>query len=198
MGLISGAIERLRRLLGLDRRTGGGGGGSGGTGGSGGGATVLVRVGITSETVAKYAEYLEHGWTQIVTPAQAGWLGAHGVHVTPGSRLVMVPRPVFARTAAQNREKWTRIVTNIARRQSPRIDPRQIAAFIGEVMRDDVKTQIATADGMAPRKSATLAIYSAEMDMTGHSASGTAGMTRTQPLVKTGAYLGSIDFEIRG
>ena len=60
------------------------------------------------------------------------------------------------------------------------------------------KTQIATADGMAPRKSATLAIYSAEMDMTGHSASGTAGMTRTQPLVKTGAYLGSIDFEIRG
>ena len=189
--IITRCIDRLRRML------SGGSGGGGGGGGNGGQQPITAYVGITDAQIARYAEYLEMGWAQVVTPAQAGWLHAHGVHKQPGTVLVMPPRPSFGVAAERNRERWRRIAQNMARRQMPHLDVRAIAVMVGQVARDDVKTQIATADGMPPRSPATLVLYAHEMASSGHSASGTAGMTGTKPLVKTGAFLAHVDFEIR-
>lgn len=185
--IIRGCIDRLRRLL-----TGGGGNASTASGG------VTVYVGLTDAEIARYAEYLEFGWSQMVDAArQAGYLNSRGLRVKPGSILVCPPRPSFGMAAEKNRDKWRRITQNMARAQMPNLNIRQIAAMLGQVARDDVKTQIATAEGMPPRSPATLVLYAHEMASSGHSASGTAGMTQTKPLVKTGAMLGHVDFEIR-
>lgn len=187
-GIIQGCIERIRRML------------TGGTGGTGEAQSrgVTVNVGLTDEQIAQYAEYLERGWSQVVDAArQAGYLNSRGLRVRPGTVLVCPPRPSFGMAAEKNREKWRRVAQNLARSQMPNLDVRGIAAMLGQIARDDVKTQIATADGMPPRSPATLVLYAHEMAASGHSASGTAGMTQTKPLVKTGAFLGHVDFEIK-
>lgn len=185
--IIRGCIDRLRRLL-----TGGSGSASTASGG------VTVYVGLTDAEIARYAEYLEFGWSQMVDAArQSGYLNSRGLRVKPGSILVCPPRPSFGMAAEKNRDKWRRVTQNMARAQMPNLNIRQIAAMLGQVARDDVKTQIATAEGMPPRSPATLVLYAHEMASSGHSASGTAGMTQTKPLVKTGAMLGHVDFEIR-
>lgn len=184
-GIVQRCIDRIRRMLNGGR-------------GEGRQPALTVYVGLTDAEVAKYAEYLEAGWSQVVDAAlQAGYLNSRGLRVKPGSVLVCPPRPSFGMAAEKNREKWRRIAGNLARAQMPALDLRVIAAMLGQVARDDVKTQIATADGMPPRSPATLVLYAHEMASSGHSASGTAGMTGTKPLVKTGAFLAHVDFEIR-
>ena len=184
-GIVQRCIDRIRRMLNGGR-------------GEGGSPALTVYVGLTDAEIAKYAEYLEAGWSQVVDAAlQAGYLNSRGLRVKPGSVLVCPPRPSFGMAAEKNREKWRRITQNMARAQMPTLDLRAIAAMLGQVARDDVKTQIATADGMPPRSPATLVLYAHEMASSGHSASGTAGMTGTKPLVKTGAFLAHVDFEIR-
>lgn len=184
-GIVQRCIDRIRRMLNGGR-------------GEGRSPALTVYVGLTDAEVAKYAEYLEAGWSQVVDAAlQAGYLNSRGLRVKPGSVLVCPPRPSFGMAAEKNREKWRRIAQNLARAQMPTLDLRAIAAMLGQVARDDVKTQIATAYGMPPRSPATLVLYAHEMASSGHSASGTAGMTGTKPLVKTGAFLAHVDFEIR-
>ena len=226
MGLIGSAIDKVRKILGKIVNPGGGGapggapstggttvatiGGSGSGGGasgfsggsSGGGASgsgmVYVRVGVLNNPrVATYATYLERGWVQTVTEAQAGWLNAHGgAGIRPGARLIMVPRPTFATAAQQGKERWRKMAQALARRQSPHIDLEAIATVIGADMQSAVKEIIATGGGFAERRPLTLAIYAAELAGDNRGAEPGAGMTRAQPLVKTGEFLGSIAFEV--
>ena len=222
MGLIGGAIDKVRKILGKIINPGGGGtgGGAPSTGGtsvatiggggasgfsaSGGGAgdmgsgSVQVRVGVLNNPrVATYATYLERGWVQTVTEAQAHWLNAHGgAGIQPGARLIMVARPTFATAAEQGRERWTKMARALAKRQSPHIDLEAIGAVIGADMQNAVKEIIATGGGFAERRPLTLAIYAAELAGDNRGAEPGAGMTRTQPLVKTGEFLGSIAFEV--
>ena len=59
-----------------------------------------AKVGISDSEIATYASYVEFGWTQTVTPAQAAYLRAHtnGGGPKPGSVLYNPPRPIFRGT----------------------------------------------------------------------------------------------------
>lgn len=182
MGLFSKALDKLKRLL---------------LGSKPEPKRCLVCVGVNNNPrIATYAAYLEYGWTQTVTVPQVGWLNHHGASgIRPGSKLVMLPRPTFATTVRKNTPKWQKIARNAMKRQMPRYQPDDILTLLGTVATDDIKTQIATAEGMPRRKPLTLAIYAAMAS--GHDVAGLNNTTTDKPLVHTGAFLGSISWEIR-
>lgn len=198
MGIISAAIEKLRKMLTKN----------GGSSGGGGGSAVAdldpvwVRVGVLNNPqVATYASYLERGWVQTVTPRQAGWLNANGLTgVRPGARLVLVPRPFIEAAIQNNEDKWRKMASNMIRRQSPNLDLRQVAAFLGARAAEALREQIATANGMERRKASTLEIYA--FDYAAHHPNGrprgsSVNNTETdKPLVRTGRLLGSISFTL--
>lgn len=71
-----------------------------------------VNIGVTGEA-SKYAEYIEFGWVQRVTPRQAGWLSHNGAKgIRPGSTLNNPPRPFMRDTFNAYSDEWIKIGKN--------------------------------------------------------------------------------------
>lgn len=69
-----------------------------------------LNVGVNNAEVATYAQYLEYGWVQRVTPKQAGFFrGVHGVNLPVGTVLTNPPRPFLRDTATAEGENWGRL-----------------------------------------------------------------------------------------
>lgn len=69
--------------------------------------TAPIMVGVNNSQIATYAQYLEYGWVQRVTPKQAGWFaGVHGVRLPVGTVLTNPPRPFLRDTARAEAKKW--------------------------------------------------------------------------------------------
>lgn len=69
-----------------------------------------LMVGVNNAEVATYAQYLEYGWVQRVTPKQAGFFrGVHGVSLKVGSVLTNPPRPFLRDTARAEGENWGKL-----------------------------------------------------------------------------------------
>lgn len=66
-----------------------------------------LMVGVNNADVATYAQYLEYGWVQRVTPKQAGFFrGVHGVNLKVGTVLTNPPRPFLRDTARAEGANW--------------------------------------------------------------------------------------------
>ncbi len=157
-----------------------------------------VKVGITDEDVAEYAVYQEFGWVQSVTDRQSKFFfAANGVFVPPGSALVLPPRPTFRATFAAENQKWRKIVqSGLKKFGVSRI--AEVLALAGMAAANDLRATITnggTSQGKFPERSdLTMALYSNRT--AGRKKSGPSNLTTRKPLIKTGRFLHSIDYQV--
>lgn len=174
------------------------------------GARVGVEAGASEDDgtpIGEIATYLENGWTQSVTPRQAGWFRAQGFPMAVGATLTLPARPSFHHTAERNGEKWQRLAGNILKKRADEFakDPEGVGtaalAMAAQVAQEDLQETIRTNGHgeFAPRSPLTMAMYAQTMQ--GHRSGGanhdpTNNTETDKALVHTGKFLHSIIFEI--
>lgn len=179
-----------------------------------------VEVGVTDASIAEYAQYVEFGWVQSVTPKQSLYLSnAIGqpvpfengqpvwkeAAIKPGSALVNQPRPFLRGTLAAEQGKWRETL----RKALHKFQDSAIAlAVLGTVAAQDVQETITrggtSKERFPERSSLTMALYEAaatggkkkgKKARKGQSAK--SNTATTQPLIYSGALLHSIGFEVK-
>lgn len=158
-----------------------------------------VEVGIIDDQeVAAYATYQEYGWVQRVTKKQSYWFrgqGLGGMAPLTGSSLVLPPRPFLRSTLQAEGDKWSQVFANAVRASGSIEYGLQM---VGVTAVGDVKTTIATggnrSETFAPRAPLTMALYSNASQ--GHATDGTGNLSVSKPLVRTGAMLNAIGFQL--
>lgn len=151
--------------------------------------------------MAEIATYLEYGWVQRITKAQAGYFGAtYGIHLKPGNTLYLPPRPMFRGTYAAEAQKWAKIGSKAVLYYN---SVTKALETVGMMAKNDIQQTIVsggTSSERFPRRSPlTMALLG--QNMKGHKANGKnlvgGGASATdKPLVLTGRLLNSIDFRI--
>lgn len=120
-------------------------------------AAKVVEVGVTDASIAEYAQYVEFGWAQRVTPKQSLFLsGAIGrpvplsnrgrpdfskAAIKPGTALVNPPRPFLRGTLVAEQEKWKGVLKKALRGLQ---DPASALTVLGTVAAQDVQATIAS------------------------------------------------------
>lgn len=160
--------------------------------------TRKVEIGvIDDQEIATYASYQEYGWVQRVTRKQAWWFRHQFVSMPPtaGSSLVLPPRPFLRATLHAEAEKWSRIFANAVQATG---SVEQALQMVGITAVADIKTTLAAGgtkdEAFEPRAPLTMELYSSEA--AGHQTDGTGNLSVTKPLVKSGALLNSIGFQL--
>ena len=172
---------------------------------------------MTDASIAEYAQYVEFGWVQRVTPKQSLFLsGAIGRPVPmgdrgqpdfanpaikPGVALVNPPRPFLRGTLVAEQEKWKAVLKKALAGMK---DPSTALAVLGTVAAQDVQATIASGgtskEKFPERAPLTMELYAAQSagrKTGGKNHSSKASSATTQPMVLSGALLHSISFEVK-
>lgn len=180
-------------------------------------AAKVVEVGVTDASIAEYAQYVEFGWVQRVTPKQSLFLsGAIGrpvplsdrgrpdfskAAIKPGTALVNPPRPFLRGTLVAEQEKWKGVLKKALQGLQ---DPASALTVLGTVAAQDVQATIAsggtTKEKFQERAPLTMELYAAQSagrKTGGKKHSSKASSATTQPMVLSGALLHSIAFEVK-
>lgn len=167
---------------------------------------VIANVGIVDNPeIAKYAVYNEYGWVQRVTPRQAGFFRHNfGINLTPNNTLMSPPRPFLRATAGAKRKAWEETMSKSIK--SVGIDNYEKAVeMTARVAQADIQETIknngAEGQKFPDRSDLTLQIYAQQEALTHkgnkRKISNDSGTARRQALLKTGAMLGAIGYEIQ-
>lgn len=159
-----------------------------------------AHVGIIDDPeMATIAAYQEYGWVQRVTPKQAGWFKGQGLKNPPkaGASLVLPPRPFFRATMQAEGKQWSKYYA--AALKAYGVDNAG-AALQATAMRaaDDIKQTMISGgtskEQFEDRSPLTMEMYAKQA--AGHNADGTGNISGAKPLVKTGALLNSIGYQL--
>lgn len=160
-----------------------------------------VEVGITDPTIATYASYVEYGWVQRVTDKQAYWFAMQGLKNPPqvGSSLVNPPRPFFRSTLANKSNEWEAVFTAGVQRYGV-LNLAPVLNLVGMQASSDIKETIISgrvgSESFEERSELTMQLYASEG--AGHKQDGSGNISVTKPLVKTGAMLNAIGYQLVG
>lgn len=166
-----------------------------------------VKVHITDPKVAAYANYLEWGWVQAVTPKQRNWFGVQGFHLKEGSMLVNPPRPFFYGTVEANRDRWLKKMRQNSEALFKRsgydmtaLNKALLACgmMAAQDIRETVLTgKITNGEKLERRSELTLAMYAGAAEKGGHKMNKTPNQTTTdKPMYKTGHLAASIGYDL--
>ena len=167
-----------------------------------------VRVGVLegAQTVdgkpmAEIATYLEYGWVQRITKAQAGYFRhTYGIGLHPGGTLNLPPRPFFRGTFAAEYKKWAQLGGKAVFHYNSLTKALQL---VGMTAQGDIQATIrngGTSTEKFPRRS-PMTMEILRKNAEGHEArgknvSGGGASATDQPLILSGRLLNSISFEI--
>lgn len=166
-----------------------------------------VKVHITDPDVATYANYLEWGWVQAVTPKQRNWFGVQGFHLKEGAMLVNPPRPFFYGTVDANRERWLKTLhaaaEDLFHKSGYNLTTlNQALLRCGMLAAQDIRDtvingQITNGEKLERRSDLTMAMYAGAAERGRHKTDKTPNQTTTaKPMYKTGRLAASIGFDI--
>ena len=170
------------------------------------GTAQKAEVGITDESIAQYAVYQEYGWVQRVTGKQAAWFANQGVNhpPRPGNSLVLPPRPFFRATIDACSEDWSKLFVRTLKALGPDefLTALQLTAQkAAEDFRDTVRNGGTSKVKFEDRAPLTMELYKQQSATTskGNARRISGGnVSTTQPLVKTGAMLNAIGWNLKG
>ena len=174
-------------------------------------AAKVVEVGVTDASIAEYAQYVEFGWAQRVTPKQSLFLSGAIERPVPLSdrgrpafsrtALLNPPRPFLRGTLVAEQEKWKGVLKKALQGLQ---DPASALTVLGTVAAQDVQATIAsggtTKEKFQERAPLTMELYAAQSagrKTGGKNHSSKASSATTQPMVLSGALLHSIAFEVK-
>lgn len=130
--------------------------------------------------VAEYAIYNEFGATIRVTPKMRAFLHHKGIHLKAETEELRIPpRPAVRGTVDEYGDDWAWM---LARLLGKGVDPETALRQVGEVATADMKRTIESW-AEPPNAPATVASKRSH---------------RNNPLVDSGDYVDSIDYEVRG
>lgn len=160
-----------------------------------------VEVGIIDDKeIATYATYVEYGWVQRVTKKQAYWFSKQGLSKAPsaGSALVCPPRPFFRSTLAAKAEDWAEIGAEALKASDGTKDVNKALITVGEVAQADIKETIVRGgigdEQFERRAPLTMELY--ENQSANKRKDGTGHISGDKPLMKTGAMLRAIGYQL--
>lgn len=158
-----------------------------------------IEVGVIDDPeIATYGAYQEFGWVQRVTAKQARWfsrqgLGKYAPHV--GSSLVLPPRPFMRGTLQAKTAEWEKTASRAIMATHSVSKGLQI---LGMTVVSDIKKTLVRggtgAETFEERRPLTMRLYANQA--AGHRTDGTGNISVKKPLVKTGALLNSIGFQL--
>lgn len=164
-----------------------------------------VKVGIIDNPeIATYGAYNEFGWVQRTTPKQRRFLGKEfDVHLKKGTILMNPPRPFLRATASAKSEDWSEIFSESLKRlgiknfrQAAKIMARQAQADVQLTIRNNGTDQ----EPFPDRSGMTAKIYAVKDERTAkgkkRKRERDSGSASEKALVKTGALLSAIGYEI--
>ncbi len=159
-----------------------------------------AHVGIIDDSeMATIASYQEYGWVQRVTPKQAGWFGRQGLKNPPkaGASLVLPPRPFFRATMQAEAKHWSDYYAKALKAYGVE---NAGAALQATAMRaaDDIKETMIRGgtkkEQFEDRSPLTMEMYANQA--AGHNTDGTGNISGAKALIKTGALLNSIGYQL--
>lgn len=161
-----------------------------------------VKVGIIDDVeIATYASYQEYGWVQRVTPKQSHWFKSQGISHPPraGSSLVLPPRPFFRATVAAHSKEWAKLMKQVLDKHGP--DGVMLGLqLVGMKATEDLKQTLIDGgtdkEKFPERAPLTLRLYANQSK--GHKQDGSGNASNPRPLIKTGAMLNALGFQIDG
>lgn len=159
----------------------------------------VAHVGIIDDPeMATIASYQEYGWVQRVTARQAGWFRRQlGSGPKVGTALVLQPRPFFRGTIAAESKNWAGTYRQALKVYGPDNAYKALLVTAIKASEDIKATMIngGTSDGkFHDRKPLTQALYSAQAG--GREKDGTGNIEGPKPLIKSGALLNSIGYQL--
>ena len=157
-----------------------------------------VDVGILDDPeIATYADYQEYGWAQQVTSAQAGWFGHQGINMPVGSVLVLPPRPFLRGTMAAEVQKWKHIYAQAFAMYGTQRAADALSA-VGIKASEDIRQTLirggTSRETFERRSEVTQRLYEGQAQ--GHNTDGTGNISGDKPLIKTGALLNAIGYQL--
>lgn len=164
-----------------------------------------VKVHIKDPEVATYANYVEFGWVQAVTPNQRKWFGRQGIHVKEGNMLVNPPRPFFYGTVEANRERWQKLMRKNAETLFKRAGHNMTALTqtlmscgmlaVQDIQDTVLNGKITNGDELERRAPITMELYA--NDANEHGTDNTPNQSTTdKPLYHSGRLAASIGYDI--
>ncbi|HJH14168.1 MAG TPA: hypothetical protein K8U76_02735 [Bilophila wadsworthia] len=143
------------------------------------GATYTDESGRTIP-VAEYAIYNEFGATIRVTPKMRAFLHYKGIHLSAETEELHIPaRPAVRTTVDEYGDDWAQTLAGLLNRG---LDPEMALRQVGELASADMKRTIESWS-QPPNAPATIESKRSRRD---------------NPLVDSGDYVDSIDYEVRG
>lgn len=154
--------------------------------------------GLTTE----YGKYLEFGWVQKASAAQATFLSAaSGLDIKPNAALSSPPRPFFRATLEEEGDNWKLYLKNAIKHYSiENIESAHLKALelVAEVAQQAIQHTLdngGTKSHKFPKRSPlTMAIYKAKT--VGHKTDGTGKLSTDTAGVLTETLLHSIVYQI--
>ena len=165
-----------------------------------------VKVGIIDNPeIAEYASYNEFGWVQRVTAKQSGFFKHEfGIDIEPFKTVLSAPpRPFLRATASAKSDEWSQIFAEALKQLGVK-NMRKAALLMARQAQTDVQETIrnnGTKDEkFEDRSELTAKIYAAKDALTAkgkkRKRERDSGSAREKALVKTGALLSAIGYEI--
>lgn len=153
---------------------------------------------IDNPEIATYAAYQEYGWVQSVTAKQQGWFGRQlGNGPREGSQLTLPPRPFLRGTMAAEMKKWKHIYTQAFRTYGTE-RAADALSMLGIKAAEDIRETLirggTSKETFERRSELTQRLY--EKQAEGHNTDGTGNIQGDKPLVKTGALLNAIGYQL--
>ncbi len=159
-----------------------------------------AHVGIIDDPeMATIASYQEYGWVQRVTAKQAYWFSKQGIKSAPkaGASLVLPPRPFFRATMQAEGKGWREYYAKAMQRYGIENAGAALQATAMKAADDIKQTMIrggTKLEQFEERAPLTQELYAQQA--AGHNTDGTGNISGAKPLIKTGALLNSIGYQL--
>lgn len=159
----------------------------------------VAHVGIIDDPeIATIASYQEYGWVQTVTAKQAAMF-RHKIGAGPaaGSTLTLPARPFFRGTIQAESKHWADTYKRAYKVYGPGNAHKALLATAMKAAEDIRQTLInggTSLEKFPDRAPLTKRLYAAEA--AGHERDGTGNIDSDQPLIKSGALLNSIGYQL--
>lgn len=159
-----------------------------------------VDVGILDDPeLATIGAWQEYGWQQRVTPNQARWFQRHRIPHPPtaGAVLTLPPRPFIGSTVRAESKNWGYVYGKALKMYGIDHAPNALIA-VGIKAAEDIKDTLINGgtreEKFERRSTLTQELYKRQAE--GHNTDGTGNIEGDKPLVKTGALLNSIGYQL--